>query len=73
MSKAILLYVLWILPLPGLLLDQNYSSFNIKNVGTIVMLLQNKKQKVKTLLVTKSSCCPGCHFLVNTLFSGHCL
>ena len=48
MSKAILLYVLWILPLPGLLLDQNYSSFNIKNVGTIVMLLQNKKQKAKS-------------------------
>ena len=50
MSKAILLYVLWILPLPGLLLDQNYSSFSIKNVGTIVMSLQNKKQKSKNSL-----------------------
>jgi hypothetical protein len=51
------------LALFGLLLDQNYSSFRITNVGTLVMLLKKKKKKKEArcpLLVTESSCCPEC-------------
>ena len=52
------------LALFGLLLDQNYSSFRIKNVGTLVILLKKKRRKKKKaqcpLLVTECSCCPEC-------------